>query len=260
MGGLRIDAVDLLGQLVEVGGEQATAACLGESRQHLGGDVGGLEGACGGQGFIQQNEGMSGDRIEDLTQTGALLAQTSLVDGVVGTRGEVGEDAVGGADLADLGGKVHTQLEHGLTQADGAGDDRLTASVGARQHVDHGVGVRAVEVDIVGNDLLATRELQRHGGVVQLGGAEGLILHRQEGGGAEGTALAQKLLLELGALHHELDLGHESQEEVGVLQHVGLDDLLPGAERGLVDLPDGGVEGQGQGGLLVVGLLLAEGD
>ena len=245
---------------MEVGGEETAAARLGQSRQHLSGDVGGLEGACGGQGLVQKHQGMGGDGVEDLTQTGAFLAQTSLVDGVVGACGEVGEDAVGGADLADLGGEVHTQLEHGLAEADGAGDDRLTASVGAREDVDHGVFGGIVKVDIVGDDLLAVAELEGYGGVIQLGRAEDIVLHGAQGGGAEGTALVQKLLLELGALHHELDLGHQPQEEVGVLQDVSLDDLLPGAERGLVDLPDGGVEGQGQGGLLIVGLLLAEGD
>ena len=99
-GGLRVDAVDLGGKLMEVGREKAAATDAAQSHQHLGGDIGRLEGAGGGQRLVQEDKAVCRYGIEDLAKARAFLAKASLVNGVVRAGREMGIDAVRRADAA----------------------------------------------------------------------------------------------------------------------------------------------------------------
>ena len=124
---------------MEVGREKAAATDAAQSHQHLGGDIGRLEGAGGGQRLVQEDKAVCRYGIEDLAKARAFLAKASLVNGVVRAGREMGIDAVRRADAAGVGRQEHTKLQHDLTQPDRAGNDGLSAPVGTGQHIDHGV-------------------------------------------------------------------------------------------------------------------------
>ena len=84
------------------------------------------------------------DVVEDVAQTRTLLAETSLINGVVGALGEVGKDAVHRTDRAGSGRRTQTELNHRLRQSDSAGDNRFAAAlpeVNARAAEDGGVAI-----------------------------------------------------------------------------------------------------------------------
>ena len=76
----------------------------GKTGKHLGGNVGGLEGAGGRERFVEQDERAGRDLFKNFAQTRAFLAEAALVDGVVRAGGEVREDRVHGGDDRVSGG------------------------------------------------------------------------------------------------------------------------------------------------------------
>ena len=240
---------------MQMRGEDPTALHHGEALQHLGGDVGPLEGAGGGQGFVQQHQTVLVHLLEDGGETGAFLAQTPLVDGVLAARGEVGEDLVAGGDDAGVRADGKAQLRHDEGDAHRAGDDRFSAAVRTGQDVDHAL---LVKDEVVRH----YRRVQLHGddGIAQSFRVEGFFRNGPDLGMTERTAPLLQLHQKLRGFGDELDLRHHPDEEVRVLQNVMLNDLLPGADGRAEHIPDGAVEGILQGHLLVVALPLPEGN
>ena len=136
----------------------------------------------------------------------------------------MGEDAVGYGYLRVLCGNEHTKLKHYLSKTDGAGDYRLTASVRTCKHEYHSA---LVKLNIVGDYLVVN--LKRNAGVIKLVSDKYLSV-----GAYLGAAEIKSLLLEnseeSSSLDQEFYLGHEVEQEVGVLKHEALNYLLPGAK------------------------------
>ena len=95
---------------MEVGREKAAATDAAQPHQHLGGDIGRLEGAGGGQRLVQEDKAVCRYGIENLAKARAFLAKASLVNGVVRAGREMGINAVRRADAAGVGRQEHTKL------------------------------------------------------------------------------------------------------------------------------------------------------
>ena len=159
------------------------------------------------------------DLFKDCAESGAFLAQTSLVDGVLTAGREMGEDLIAGADDAFVRAYRKSELCHDERDADRTGDDGFAAAVRTGQHIDHAVFVEG--------------KIVRDHGRIELGGdnrvaqclcREFLFRHRCN---HRRDAFVFQLHKQIGRFGDKLDLRHHADEKIRVLQNIHLDDLFP---------------------------------
>ena len=165
------------------------------------------------------------------------------------------EDLIARADDAFVRAYRKSELCHNERDADRAGDDGFAAAVRAGQHVDHAL---VVEGEIVRDHRRV--ELAGDDGIAQRLCREFFLCHRCDHRRGEMTALIAQTKKQVGGLCDKLDLRHHPNEEIGVFQHVHLDDLFPRPDGGAEHIVDRSVEGVGECQLLIVRLSLAKRD
>ena len=208
-----------------------------------------------GKRFIKEHQAIGGHAIENFTQACTFLTKATLVNGIIGTCGEVCINAVNGRHHRNLGRNVHTELHHDLCKTNGAGDNRFTAAVGAREHVN---GCIFIKCNVICNDLVLNFEC--YAGIVKSRCRESAFFDRSNFGQRENTTLVFERAQHIGALYQKFKFGHQVEQELCIFKNVGLHNLLPRTQRGAVNVVNSTVKRERERHFLIFALLFAKGN